>query len=214
MARSKLTAFLVGLLLILLPALAILQYRWIGEVSAAERDRLHSTLRESAGRFAGDFGAELGRITMSFQIRDGFPENGRGLLQRYQSWSESSPYPQIIRSIDVMRTSQDAPPEFYRVNLKSGELESAPLPKEFENFRERFRLGPFNSSPPVETMTLFSFIFRGGPAFGERRPPQFGSRGSEEPRPRGPGGGPGPGRIEGMTLIELDRDVILKEFVP
>src|SRR5207249_5136358 len=31
---------------------------------------------------------------------------------------------------------------------------------------------------------------------------------------RGRGGAPGPGRMEGATLIELDRDVILKDLVP
>src|SRR5438093_12981684 len=107
MTPSKSTAALVGLLLILLPALAILQYRWIGDVSTAERDRLQSSLRESAGRFAADFDGELGRISTAFQIRDRFPENGQGLLQRQQSWSESAPYPQLIRSIDVVRLSQD-----------------------------------------------------------------------------------------------------------
>src|SRR5437016_4716150 len=212
MTPSKSTAALVGLLLILLPTLAILQYRWIGDVSAAERDRLQSSLRESATRFATDFDAELGRISTAFQIRDGFPEGGQGLVQRYQSWSESAPYPQLIRSIDVLRISQDDPPEFYKLNLKSAELEPAPVPKEFENLRDRFRPGPLSFSAPVETMTLFSPIFRGGPAFGGRRPEQFGQRGAEEFRPRGPGG-PGPGRMEGATLIELDRDVVLKELV-
>src|SRR5262249_25895766 len=152
----------VGLLLILLPTLAILQYRWIGEVGEAERDRLQSSLRESSGRFAADFDTELGRVSMTFQIRDEFPESGLELLQRYQSWSESVPYPQLIRSINLVRFSQEAPPEFYKLNLKSGELEPAPLPKEFENLRDRFRAGPFNFSSQIETMTLFSPIFRGG----------------------------------------------------
>src|ERR1051326_3342883 len=149
---------------------------------------------------------------MAFQMRDGFPENGQGLMQRYQSWSDSAPYPQLIRSIDVMRISQEAPPEFYKLNLKSGALEGAPVPKEFENLRDRLRPGPFNFSSPPETIAVFSPIFRPGPAFDGRRPSEFGSRGGEEFRPRGPGGGPG--RIEGATLIELDRDVILKDIVP
>src|SRR5712691_5473387 len=222
MTRSKSSAVLVGLLLILLPALAILQYRWIGEVSAAERDRLENSLRESSSRFAADFNSELGRISTAFQIRDGFPENGESLVQRYQSWSESASYPQLIRSISVTRISQDAAPDFYKLDLKSGELQPAPLPKEFENFRERFRPGPLNFSSPSETVLLFSPIFRAAAPFDGRRPQQFGPRGSEELRPRGPedfrprgpGGGLGPGRMEGATLIELDRDVILKELIP
>src|SRR5438874_1864126 len=135
MTRPKLSVVLAGLLLILLPALAILQYRWIGEVSAAERDRLETSLREASSRFAADFNAELVRISTGFQIRDGFPESGAPLLQRYQSWSESAAYPQLIRSVDLIRTSQDAVPEFYKLDIRSGELQVAPLPKEFENLR-------------------------------------------------------------------------------
>src|SRR4051812_24215144 len=121
MRRPKFSVLLVGLLLLLLPALAILQYRWIGEVSAAERERLESGLREASSRFAADFDGELSRISAAFQLRDGFPENGEPVLQRYQSWSESAPFPQLIRSISLIRILQDEPPEFYKVDLHSGE---------------------------------------------------------------------------------------------
>ena len=59
MAHPKSSVLLVGLLLILLPTLAILQYRWIGEVSAAERERMESGLRAASDRFASDFDGEL-----------------------------------------------------------------------------------------------------------------------------------------------------------
>ena len=69
---------------------------------------------------------------------------------------------------------------------------------------------------------LFAPIFRGGLGFGGRGSQDFGPRGRGEFRPRGPedfrprgqGPPPGPGRMEGATLIELDRDVILKELIP
>ena len=222
MVRPKSTAVLIALLLIVLPLFAILQYRWIGEVSAAERDRLETSLRDSSSRFAADFDQELGRISTVFQIRDGFPESGQPVLLRYQSWSENTAYPQLIRAIDLVRTSQDTAPDFYKLDMRSGELEPAPLPKELENLRERFRPGLLNFSASSDTMMLFSPIYRGGPAFGPRGRQDFGSRGRGEFRPRRPddfrgrvpGAGPGPVRMEGATLIELDRNVILKELIP
>ena len=75
-ARAKSSLILVGLLLILLPTLAVLQYRWIGEVSAAERERLESSLRVASERFAIDLDTELSRLGTTFQIRDGFPSRG------------------------------------------------------------------------------------------------------------------------------------------
>src|SRR3954468_6623437 len=109
MARPTSSVVLVALLLLLLPVLALLQYRWIGEVSAADRDRLERSLQEASGQFASNFDAELAKITNAFQIRDGFPEDGEAVVQRYQGWSENASYPQLIHSINLIRTAQDSP---------------------------------------------------------------------------------------------------------
>src|SRR5213595_3581244 len=115
MARAKSSLILVGLLLILLPVLAVLQYRWIGEVSAAERDRLESSLRVASDRFGTDFDAELSRLAGAFQIRDGFPENGLAIVERYQNWAETTSYSKIVRSIALLKTSPDTAPQLYKV---------------------------------------------------------------------------------------------------
>ncbi|HEV7515148.1 MAG TPA: hypothetical protein VGR07_02495, partial [Thermoanaerobaculia bacterium] len=47
----------------LLSLLAVLQYRWIGEVSRAERERL----RAAPDHFAEEFDRELTRAFLSFQ---------------------------------------------------------------------------------------------------------------------------------------------------
>ena len=87
---------LVGFLLILLPILAVLQYRWIGEVSAAERQRLEGSLRVASGQLADDFAIEVSRLSGAFELRDGFPRDGLPLLERYQLWAETAPYPHIV----------------------------------------------------------------------------------------------------------------------
>ena len=215
MSRPKSSVVLVGLLLILLPALAILQYRWIGEVSAAERDRLESSLRVASRGFATDLDGELTRISAAFQIRNGFPEDPKTQFERYQSWSESTPYPHLIRSLSILKANPDRSPELYKMDLRSGALEPAPIPKELDNFRDRFRPGFFSFSSPGDTMMLMSPIVRAPPPFIGPRPDEFRSRNPEDFRPRGPGPGQGGGaRLEGATLIELDRNVILRDVVP
>src|SRR5678816_2032686 len=57
--RTPFTLILVAALLLLLPALAFLQYKWLGQVSQAERDRMKSNLHASAVQFAEDFDREL-----------------------------------------------------------------------------------------------------------------------------------------------------------
>ena len=52
---------------LLLIGLAVLQYRWVGQVSQAERERLKRALRTSADRIADDFDREIFRAFIAFQ---------------------------------------------------------------------------------------------------------------------------------------------------
>jgi signal transduction histidine kinase len=234
MARAKSSLIPVGLLLILLPVLAVFQYRWIGEVSAAERDRLESSLRVASDRFAADFDGEFSRLAGVFQIRDGFPETAIPVTERFQTWSETNPYPQIIRGIYLLKNRPEGHTEFYKVDLAAHELQPGPLPNEFEGIRDRFRPGSVTNSVG-DRMLLLAPIFRTDRQFVGPRRQDFGLRRFEESRRRqngprredapprgpgpgsrpGPGPGPGPGGpLEGETIIELDRDIILNELVP
>jgi signal transduction histidine kinase len=223
-AHAKSSLILVGLLLILLPVLAVFQYRWIGEVSAAERERLESSLRVASDRFAADFDAEFSRLANVFQFRDGFPEAGP-VVDRLQTWSEANPYTRVVRSIYLLKNTETEP-EFYKVDLVARELEPATMPAEFGNLRDRLRPGPFNYSGAAMMMAVS--ILRQPRPFGRPRPPddfrrpdEFRGRGNGSgrgpvpERGRGPGGGPGPGGPpEGIAIVELDRDIVLKELVP
>src|SRR5262249_50392866 len=233
MARAKSSLISVGLLLILLPVLAVFQYRWIGEVSAAERDRLESSLRVASDRFAADFDGEFSRLAGIFQIRDGFPETATPATERFQTWSETNAYPQVVRGIYLLKSRPEGHAEFYKVDLAAHELQPGPLPNEFEGIRDRFRPGSV-TSPIADRMLLLAPLFRSDrqsrglrrPDFGPRRfedprrrpngpPPEEGPPRGPAPGPRpGPGPGPGPGGpLEGETIIELDRDIILTELV-
>ena len=80
--------FLSVTLLILLPALAVLQYRWVGQVSVAERERMQRNLRNAAVQFRDSFDAEIGRAFGALQVgantaRDGFSEP---YSDRYEAW--------------------------------------------------------------------------------------------------------------------------------
>ena len=218
---------LAGLPLILLPLLAVLQYRWIGEVSAAERDRMENNLRVVSDRFASDFDGELSRLASNFQFRDPIPETGQPIVERYQTWAETSPYSRIVRNLYLLKIPPEGEPELHKVNVPTGDLEPVPLPQELQNVRGRIRPGV----QPVsgDSMYLVTTIFRRGGPFGggprgdgfpPRNPqdfarnPRFG-RGQGLPGGGGNGGPPGlGGSAEGAFVIELDRDVILRDVIP
>jgi hypothetical protein len=52
-----------GALRVLCGILAVLQYRWIGEVSLAQEDRLRYSLQPSPKRPSGPLPPQLGRIS-------------------------------------------------------------------------------------------------------------------------------------------------------
>ena len=70
---------LVAVVLLLVPALAWLQYRWVGQVSEAERERMQRTLRTAAAQFATAFDTELSRAVIGLQIE--------GAVARAENWT-------------------------------------------------------------------------------------------------------------------------------
>src|SRR5438046_6753281 len=59
---------LVTALLALLILLTSLQYYWLGEVSAGDRERMQSIVDVGAVRFGEDFDLEMARMYLTFQM--------------------------------------------------------------------------------------------------------------------------------------------------
>lgn len=99
-------------LVILLLSLALLQYRWLSQVSAAEYTRMQSMLKTSASRFSDDFDRELTRAYLHFQLPRPPLEPQEDLkdtyLRLYQDWLKTAPYPKLIGDIHISeKTGED-----------------------------------------------------------------------------------------------------------
>jgi hypothetical protein len=68
MNRSRFPIMLVAGLLVLLSVLAFLQYRWLGQISDGERERLARSLQTETARFAEDFNREMQNAYFNFQL--------------------------------------------------------------------------------------------------------------------------------------------------
>jgi hypothetical protein len=66
--RVSAVTVLVGLVMLLVPALAYMQYQWLGQLSTAERERMQRTLRTAAAQFATEFDTELSRALVGLQV--------------------------------------------------------------------------------------------------------------------------------------------------
>src|SRR2546421_11885997 len=92
---------LVAALVALLPLLAVLQFRWLGEVSQAERERMQASLKTAVTNFTQDFDRELTRAYLNFQMdaRTLRGHDWQTYARRYDQWLQSAPYPQLVNGI-------------------------------------------------------------------------------------------------------------------
>src|SRR5262249_4874628 len=105
--RSSSTA-LIAALLALLVLLASLQYYWLGEVSAGERERMESLVDAGSVRFGEDCDLEVARMYLTFQMDAQVVRTrqwGR-YIQRYEHWIKRAPYPQLVGQIFLVELYQ------------------------------------------------------------------------------------------------------------
>jgi two-component system sensor histidine kinase SenX3 len=100
---------LVGVVMLLVPALAWMQYQWLGQLSTAERERMQRTLRTAAAQFATEFDTELSRTLISLQV-DGptlrTEDWSAYAQQRYSVWANSTNEPRLVKDILLVDTIQ------------------------------------------------------------------------------------------------------------
>jgi signal transduction histidine kinase len=91
-------------LLVLLPALAVLQYRWVGQVSTAERERMQRNLRNAAAQFREAFDGEIVRAVISLQVGPQTAQEGASerYTDRYDTWLNTAAHPQVVAAIFLL----------------------------------------------------------------------------------------------------------------
>ena len=97
----------LGLALALLALVAVLgayQYRWLTEVSDAERDRVRAHLKQAAEDMAEAFNVEVTRLFVTFQTPfERFdPDPSSAIAAAFDEWQRSSPTPAIVETVYVV----------------------------------------------------------------------------------------------------------------
>jgi signal transduction histidine kinase len=92
---------LVGVVFALVPLLAWMQYRWVGQLSEAETERMQRTLRMAASQFAVEFDTELSRAMSSLQVEGPMlrDRHWTAYAQRYRAWAEGASDPRMVREV-------------------------------------------------------------------------------------------------------------------
>ena len=129
--RSRLPLFATAAALLgLIALLATLQYRWLGRISDAERERMTSTLASRAAAFAEDFDRELTHAYMLFQMEPLPPVFSRmdapsvqqsttgslpaNIAARLDRWQTTARYPRMIKECYVAARGSAGVPTLQR----------------------------------------------------------------------------------------------------
>ncbi|HKQ77615.1 MAG TPA: HAMP domain-containing sensor histidine kinase [Blastocatellia bacterium] len=131
---------LVIALMALLPLLAWLQYRWLGQVSEGERELKKNTLTSMARQFCQEFDSQLTAIHLFFQPTP-IPLDGKinqaqdDFDARYRRWRETSPHPKLVKEIYQTQPGESEG-RLTRFNSEKGAFEHCEWPDGMSKLRK------------------------------------------------------------------------------
>lgn len=148
-------------LMAVLAVLAALQYHWLGQVSQAERQRMHETMTARARSLAIDIDREISRLYLTFQLRE--PDAGRveqAVGERYRVWRETTRHPDLITGVYLVSaqgTLQAFDPESRTLDPVEWPAHLVPIRERTANARTT-RLQTLSAAPGgASTSNTFSF---------------------------------------------------------
>ena len=200
-------ALMAGLAAVLL-LLAGLQYRWIGEISEADRDRLSRGLDVAAEQFRRDFNRELAGVASSFQIRPGdiARRDWNFLADDLARWTDSGPVGLRIDALYIHEGPSDgSAPRMLQLLRGGQQFEEVVAPREVQAALDALPR-PFGrgGGPPGPRSTYWAFL-PDAPALVTRLV-------SRPPGGRGRGGN---GRdVYGELVVMFNREALLGSLLP
>src|SRR6266404_6155799 len=145
--KPPMTLLLIVVLVALLTVLAILQYRWLAQISIAERQTMQTNLRNQAHglqeeiNFEADkFGSRLRLSAASLRS-----ESWSELAERYERWRSTATYPGLIESLYLAHIDRDGQFALMKLDGSSKQFKPIPWPEVFGDIRSRFDPHNFRS---------------------------------------------------------------------
>ncbi len=142
---------LVALMGLTLLVLAVLQYRWIGEVSQSERARLRVSLENAVRQFRTEFNAELRRTCLAFEVSPDVLAARRWdtFAARYDEWSSGERHAGLIENLYLLTQREDGEREIRKLDAAAGTWVPAELPQRLEAVRRQAERRAPGRLPPA-----------------------------------------------------------------
>jgi signal transduction histidine kinase len=204
---------IAAVMVLLLAVLAVLQWRWIGEVSAMERHRMRMSLHAAGSHFTEDFDREVTRAFLYFHPGPLEPPEARldRVMRQYDRWNAETPYPRLVRDVFLMRPGSDGATGLEVLWPAEHRFVACPWPPELAALRQRLEAvarSPRTPDSPGDSRSLTLAADGPGLVINLGFPAPPGSPAAPEAhRPADPLAG-------AYLLVRLDQTMISGEMLP
>jgi signal transduction histidine kinase len=209
-SRSAIAALIsLAVLTAALIVLGTLQYRWIGNMADAERQRMRTAIDFAAHHYADEFDHELTRMFLAFQLP--MPDApSDALLHRYDEWAAAARDPKIVRAIYLVPPAD--PDQLESIDLATKSVHPAAWPASLATLRPMIANEAAGGPPlpgPIVPGVMALVVPNGGMrrAMVERHMAEMAM---QVPMHMAPAELHRPG----YTIVELDRDYLARVFLP
>jgi signal transduction histidine kinase len=202
---------LTALLVFLLPVLAFMQYRWVGQVSEGERAIMQRNLETAADQFRNAFDGELFLVERELQASTNAAREGSSpnYSLRYTAWLSNADHPQIVADIFIV-DAESGHLRLRRFNGTTHAFDPSLWPEQLDRLRPSFEKAYAASQAQRQPERgLFanldeSLILLGLQNFEGAR------QGAPQPRPTAAP----PAPVFGFTVIQLDESYLRGQMIP
>ena len=159
-------------LVVLLAVLALLQFRWTNEATAASEMRIAAELESLMMKWHGDLYGEFSAICTAMQVGpdSGARDTWNDYLERYVEWNSALPpetlpnvyrNPDLIQNVYIWDTNLDTQPQLFRLNTDTKKIESVPVPDNLQILLSRLRA---HSTSFSTSLRVWELPAQAGPA--------------------------------------------------
>jgi signal transduction histidine kinase len=191
--------------------LGTLQYRWIGDLADAERQRMRAGIEFAAHHYSDEFDHELTRMFLAFQLP--MPDaTADHLLHRYDEWAAAARDPKIVRAVYFVPPFE--PDHLQSIDAATRSVRPAAWPASLAALRPMIAEEAAGGRPipgPIVPGVMALVIPCGGMrhAMIERHAAAMGIQPPMEMHMKMPEGG-----CPGYTIVEIDDAYLARVFLP
>src|SRR5438093_2006151 len=140
-------------LVALLAALATLQYRWLGNVSQAERERMRAGLRTRVSDFGEAFDRELTRIYVAFHVdaKALIADPAHTIADAFAAWQSTAAAPALVDAVYLLEAGSAPALSLKRLDPARSALDPVDWPTPLRQWRDRADRPPsaLPGAPPL-----------------------------------------------------------------